>query len=81
MEKWKVLKTEIDGARKQTQKEMEQNEILEHIKQRISNESNKLSRQREFKITFSGDNQTKFSNLFLFYVFSVYSNTGKCGIT
>lgn len=41
------MKTEIHGVKKQTQKEMERNEVLEHIKQRLHNESNILNRQRK----------------------------------
>lgn len=46
-DKTKNIQTEIDATKKEAQKEMERNETLEQLKQRIIESVNRLDKQRE----------------------------------
>lgn len=46
-EKTKNVQTEIDATKKEAQKEMERNETLEQLKQRLIESVNRLEKQRE----------------------------------
>lgn len=51
-DKTKNIQTEIDATKKEAQKEMERNETLEQLKQRIVESVNRLDKQRECLISF-----------------------------
>lgn len=52
-EKAQTIQTEIDATKKEAQKEMERNETLEHLKQRMVDNMNRMDKQSEFR--FAGE--------------------------